>query len=64
MLLSLWGAALIAPSVSTITLWLCAAVIISLQVRMEERHLLALHGWTYGRYAARVGRFVPWLGRF
>jgi protein-S-isoprenylcysteine O-methyltransferase Ste14 len=34
-----------------------------LQVRfVEEPHLLNAHGAAYGHYAARVGRFVPFLG--
>jgi hypothetical protein len=40
-----------------------AVVLVSLQVRLEERHLIALHGGAYLEYASSVGRFVPWLGR-
>lgn len=37
---------------------------IQLQVRaVEEPHLLAAHGQAYADYAARVGRFLPWIGR-
>jgi protein-S-isoprenylcysteine O-methyltransferase Ste14 len=37
---------------------------LQLQTRLvEEPHLRALHGDAYERYAARVGRFVPGLGR-
>lgn len=36
---------------------------IAVQVRLEERHLLAVHGETFRSYARRVGRFVPGLGR-
>jgi len=32
-------------------------------VRVEEAHLLAIYGEAYRAYAARVGRFVPWIGR-
>jgi protein-S-isoprenylcysteine O-methyltransferase Ste14 len=47
---------------------LAAVVVISLglelQVRaVEEPYLLRTHGNEYGRYAARVGRFVPGVGR-
>jgi len=38
---------------------------LELQVRVvEEPHLLRTHGNEYRRYAARVGRFLPWVGRF
>ena len=33
------------------------------RVRQEERHLLRTHGAVYAEYAARVGRFVPGVGR-
>jgi protein-S-isoprenylcysteine O-methyltransferase Ste14 len=37
---------------------------LELQVRVvEEPHLLRAHGETYAAYAARVGRFVPGVGR-
>src|SRR5438128_6320336 len=32
-------------------------------VRVEESHLLATYGDAYRAYAARVGRFLPWVGR-
>lgn len=34
------------------------------QVRLvEEPYLLRMHGADYARYAARTGRFLPWIGR-
>jgi protein-S-isoprenylcysteine O-methyltransferase Ste14 len=37
---------------------------LELQVRqVEEPYLLETHGEEYALYAARVGRFVPGLGR-
>lgn len=37
---------------------------LELQVRVvEEPYLLQVHGGTYASYAARVGRFVPGVGR-
>ena len=42
---------------------LAAAAAIALHTRLEERHLLALHGDAYRSYAAGVGRFVPGIGR-
>lgn len=39
-------------------------VAVQMQVRaVEEPYLLAVHGEVYRRYAARVGRFVPGVGR-
>jgi protein-S-isoprenylcysteine O-methyltransferase Ste14 len=43
--------------------WLDYVLLVSLQVRLEEDHLLRLHGGAYQRYAARVGRFLPGVGR-
>jgi protein-S-isoprenylcysteine O-methyltransferase Ste14 len=63
LLVVLAGMFLAAPSVWTLGLWLAAAVTISRQVRLEERHLLSLHGDAYRRYASRVGRFLPGVGR-
>jgi protein-S-isoprenylcysteine O-methyltransferase Ste14 len=42
----------------------CLALGLELHVRLvEEPYLLANHGEAYRRYAARVGRFFPGLGR-
>lgn len=42
----------------------CAGVVVfRFQVAQEEAHLLALYGDEYRAYAARVGRFIPGLGR-
>ena len=38
-------------------------LLVSLQTRLEEGHLITLHGPAYRAYAARVGRFLPGLGR-
>ena len=58
------GLTLLVPSwvaiVGLVGLWLA----LELQVRVvEEPYLLRLHGTTYADYAARVGRFVPGVGR-
>ena len=63
MLSQLAGLVLLWPSVFTATAWVATAALIGLQVRQEEQHLLRLHGTAYASYAARVGRFVPYLGR-
>jgi protein-S-isoprenylcysteine O-methyltransferase Ste14 len=39
------------------------AVLLQVQARLEEAHLLQLHGASYAAYRARVGRFLPFTGR-
>jgi len=63
MLLSLAGVVLVAPGLWSAAVWLAAAAAIGAQTRLEERHLTARHGEAYLAYAARVGRFVPGIGR-
>jgi protein-S-isoprenylcysteine O-methyltransferase Ste14 len=63
MLVTFFGIVLVAPTVYSIFAFVIAAVAIAAQVRLEERHLLGQHGEAYAVYVARVGRFVPWLGR-
>jgi protein-S-isoprenylcysteine O-methyltransferase Ste14 len=37
---------------------------LQLQVRLvEEPYLHRVHGTTWEQYAARTGRFLPWIGR-
>jgi protein-S-isoprenylcysteine O-methyltransferase Ste14 len=61
--LVLVGAVLVAPSLWSLAAALAVAVALAAQTRLEERHLVALHGPRYCDYAARVGRFVPGVGR-
>ena len=63
MFLTLAGVVLISPAAWTLCGGAVGLVVVSLQVRLEERNLAAIHGSTYMSYASRVGRFVPWLGR-
>jgi protein-S-isoprenylcysteine O-methyltransferase Ste14 len=64
MLLAGLGLALLVPNTVGLGAWLAAFLGIELQVRfVEEPYLLRTHGEVYRRYAARVGRLVPWLGR-
>ncbi|BBY82933.1 isoprenylcysteine carboxylmethyltransferase family protein [Mycolicibacterium pulveris] len=59
------GIALVTPNVVALAGFVILVVTIELQVRaVEEPYLLAVHGDTYREYTARVGRFVPGLGRF
>ncbi len=59
------GIALVTPNVVAVIGFVALAVTIELQVRaVEEPYLAAVHGDEYRDYTARVGRFVPGLGRF
>jgi protein-S-isoprenylcysteine O-methyltransferase Ste14 len=62
MLLLLLGLLFIAPCLVTLTISFTGMMLIALQARLEERHLLAQHGSVYRTYASRVGRFVPGIG--
>jgi protein-S-isoprenylcysteine O-methyltransferase Ste14 len=58
------GLALMVPSAIAIAGLVALLVSLELQVRVvEEPHLLAVHEDGYRAYAARVGRFVPGVGR-
>lgn len=58
------GLALMVPSWVALGGLAALFVALELQVRIvEEPYLLQTHGERYGDYAARVGRFVPGLGR-
>jgi protein-S-isoprenylcysteine O-methyltransferase Ste14 len=58
------GLALMVPNVVSIAATVVLVASIQLQVRaVEEPYLSAVHGAAYREYAARVGRFVPGLGR-
>lgn len=63
MLLSLAGLAAVSPCAWTVMGLLWFGGLIMLQVRLEEAHLLRLHGAKYAAYARRVGRFLPAVGR-
>jgi len=63
MLLVTLGIVVITPSPWSLMGWLFFLYVLALQVRLEEEHLLNLHGATYRQYAERVGRFVPVIGR-
>jgi protein-S-isoprenylcysteine O-methyltransferase Ste14 len=58
------GLALLVPNVVALAGLVALLIALEIQVRLvEERHLLRAHGDSYRQYAARVGRFVPGLGR-
>ncbi len=61
---TLLGLALLVPSALALGSVALFAAATEVQVRgIEEPHLLRVHGREYAQYAARVGRFVPRLGR-
>lgn len=61
---SLLGFVLLVPSLFSAATLVLTFVGIQLQVRaVEEPYLRAQHGEAYARYASRVGRFVPALGK-
>ena len=56
--------ALLVPNVVALVGFVALIVAIEIQVRLvEEPYLLKAHSPGYAEYAARVGRFVPFLGR-
>jgi protein-S-isoprenylcysteine O-methyltransferase Ste14 len=58
------GLALLVPNVVALAGLAALFIALEIQVRLvEEPHLLRAHGGSYRQYAARVGRFVPGLGR-
>jgi protein-S-isoprenylcysteine O-methyltransferase Ste14 len=58
------GLTLLVPSWVAITGLLGLVLALELQVRVvEEPYLLQAHGRNYADYAARVGRFIPGIGR-
>ena len=58
--LALLAALLLVPTAITLTATVALELSIQLQVRLEEQHLLRLHGDVYRDYCARVRR---WFGR-
>ena len=59
------GIALVTPNLVALVGFAILVVTIELQVRVvEEPYLRSVHGDEYREYTARVGRFVPGLGRF
>lgn len=64
MMLTSLGFLILLPNALALASAACLLLGLELQVRLvEEPHLLAVHGDAYRTYAARVGRFLPGLGR-
>jgi protein-S-isoprenylcysteine O-methyltransferase Ste14 len=58
------GLALMVPNVLAAAMLIAFVTTWEIQVRrVEEPYLQSVHGDAYRRYAARTGRFVPWIGR-
>jgi protein-S-isoprenylcysteine O-methyltransferase Ste14 len=58
------GLALLVPNAATAAGVAALVAAIEVQVRLvEEPYLIKTHGERYLRYASRVGRFVPLVGR-
>lgn len=53
----------LAPGLLTIGGWVCLLGSLLLTARAEEPELRGRYGEEYARYAARVGRFLPGIGR-
>jgi protein-S-isoprenylcysteine O-methyltransferase Ste14 len=62
LLISLGGFTLLAPAAWTVMGFLASSLLLAIQTRLEERHLVKLHGEPYMAYSARVGRFFPGVG--
>lgn len=57
------GLVLLVPSVLAVAALVALILGVELQVRLiEEPYLVRTHGETYRSWAARVGRFVPFIG--
>lgn len=58
------GLVLLVPNFVALVGFVALVAAVELQVRfVEEPYLLKTHGESYVRYASRVGRFVPGIGR-
>lgn len=64
MIPAILGLALLIPNIVALAGFVALVLAVEMQVRLvEEPYLLRTHGEDYSRYASRVGRFVPGIGR-
>jgi protein-S-isoprenylcysteine O-methyltransferase Ste14 len=54
---NLLGFLLVFPAAGTFALFIAGEILMQLQVRLEEQHLLQLHGQPYADYCSRVRRW-------
>jgi protein-S-isoprenylcysteine O-methyltransferase Ste14 len=52
------------PGYLSLGLLILGAVLLQVQARLEESYLFERHGPAYAEYCARVGRFLPFTGRW
>jgi protein-S-isoprenylcysteine O-methyltransferase Ste14 len=58
------GLALLVPNLLAAAMLVAFVTALQIQVRLvEEPYLHRVHGTAYDQYAARTGRFLPWIGR-
>lgn len=58
------GLALIVPNLVAAAMLVAFVIALQVQVRLvEEPYLHRVHGGAWEQYAARTGRFLPWIGR-
>jgi protein-S-isoprenylcysteine O-methyltransferase Ste14 len=58
------GLALVVPNLLAVAMLVAFVAALQVQVRLvEEPYLQRVHGTVWERYAARTGRFLPWIGR-
>lgn len=58
MMVQLAGLALVMQDVVTALVFVVAYLLVSIQIRLEEAHLAALHGDAYAQYCSSVRRWV------
>jgi protein-S-isoprenylcysteine O-methyltransferase Ste14 len=62
--LALAGFCCLVPGYLSLGLLVLGVVLLHVQARLEESYLLQRHGPAYAAYCARVGRFLPFTGRW
>jgi protein-S-isoprenylcysteine O-methyltransferase Ste14 len=60
MRINLLGLFLVLPTAATLAIWLVGDVLMQIQVRLEEDHLLSVHGDRYRAYQQKTGRWLAW----
>jgi protein-S-isoprenylcysteine O-methyltransferase Ste14 len=64
LMVALAGFCCLVPGYLSGGLLVFGAVLLQVEARLEEAHLLIQHGAVYAAYCARVGRFLPFTGRY